>query len=155
MGPIELPFQILDPRWGRVWPLPQRATPASAGVDLRAAIAQPITLGQTAVLVPTGLAIDMRSAPMAALILPRSGLGHKQGVVLGNGTGLIDSDYQGELMVSLVHRDPTAPAPVIVPGDRIAQLVFVPVLWPTWVQVEDFAQATDRGAGGFGHTGSQ
>lgn len=154
-APFTVRFRALDPRWGRDWPLPTRATPASAGVDLRAAIEAPLTLSQQSVLVPTGLALDMGGAPVVALIFPRSGLGHKQGIVLGNGTGVIDSDYQGQLMVSLVHRDPEAPRPVIAPGDRIAQLVFLPVLWPEWEQVADFEHETQRGAGGFGHSGRQ
>lgn len=131
--------------------LPAYATPGSAGLDLRAAIEAPITLepGQTT-LIPTGMAIHLDDAGYAALILPRSGLGHKHGIVLGNLVGLIDSDYQGELMVSTWNRGQTAFS--IEPFERIAQLVIVPVVQAEFNIVNDFSQS-DRGIGGFGSTG--
>ena len=131
--------------------LPAYATPGSAGLDLRAAIDAPITLepGQTT-LIPTGMAIHLDDAGYAALILPRSGLGHKHGIVLGNLVGLIDSDYQGELMVSTWNRGQTAFS--IEPFERIAQLVIVPVVQAEFNIVNDFSQS-DRGIGGFGSTG--
>ena len=131
--------------------LPAYATPGSAGLDLRAAIEAPITLepGQTT-LIPTGMAIHLDDAGYAALILPRSGLGHKHGIVLGNLVGLIDSDYQGELMVSTWNRGQTAFT--IEPFERIAQLVIVPVVQAEFNIVNDFSQS-DRGIGGFGSTG--
>src|SRR5580693_9481268 len=148
-----LQVRILDARLGREFPLPQYATAGSAGLDLRACIAQPVTLepGQ-AELVPTGLAIHLSDPNLAAMILPRSGLGHKHGVVLGNLVGLIDSDYQGALMVSCWNRGLTPYT--IAPGERIAQLVVVPVVQVALEVVEDFA-ASSRGAGGFGHSGRQ
>ena len=150
--PVEL--KLLDPRWGREWPMPSRATEGAAAIDLRAAIDAPLQITSVAKLVPTGIAIHMSDPGMAALILPRSGLGHKQGLVLGNGTGLIDSDYQGPLMVSLVNRGRDEnPNTWIQPGDRIAQLFFVPVLLPEFTVVEAFSNESARGAGGFGHTG--
>ena len=131
--------------------LPAYATPGSAGLDLRACLDEAIELaaGQT-VLIPTGLAIHIEDAGLAALILPRSGLGHKHGIVLGNLVGLIDSDYQGELMVSCWNRGQTAF--VINPGERIAQLVIVPVVRAEFELVSEF-ETSQRGAGGFGHTG--
>jgi dUTP pyrophosphatase len=131
--------------------LPAYATTGSAGLDLRAAIDAPITLepGQTT-LIPTGLAIHLDDANYAALILPRSGLGHKHGIVLGNLVGLIDSDYQGELMISTWNRGQTTFT--IEPFERIAQLVIVPVVQATFNLVDDFGQS-DRGIGGFGSTG--
>ncbi|GHA64383.1 deoxyuridine 5'-triphosphate nucleotidohydrolase [Formosimonas limnophila] len=131
--------------------LPAYATTGSAGLDLRAAIDAPITLepGQTN-LIPTGLAIHLDDANYAALILPRSGLGHKHGIVLGNLVGLIDSDYQGELMISTWNRGQTTFT--IEPFERIAQLVIVPVVQATFNLVDDFGQS-DRGEGGFGSTG--
>ncbi|SDT07580.1 deoxyuridine 5'-triphosphate nucleotidohydrolase [Halopseudomonas xinjiangensis] len=144
--------RILDARLGDQWPLPAYATQGSAGLDLRAMLEQPLTLepGQTQLL-PTGLAIHIADPGLAALILPRSGLGHKHGIVLGNLVGLIDSDYQGELMVSCWNRGQTAFT--IEPGERIAQLVLVPVLQARIDIVDSFDDST-RGAGGFGHTGS-
>src|SRR4029450_12536280 len=131
--------------------LPAYATPGSAGMDLRACIDAPITLmpGQTE-LIPTGIAIHIGDSGLAALILPRSGLGHKHGIVLGNLVGLIDSDYQGQLMVSCWNRG-LEPYP-LPPGERIAQLVIVPVVQVELEVVADF-NATERGAGGFGHSG--
>lgn len=133
--------------------LPHYATAGSAGLDLRACISEKITLepGQT-VLIPTGLAIHLADANYAAMILPRSGLGHKHGVVLGNLVGLIDSDYQGELMVSTWNRGQTAF--VIEPFERIAQMVIVPVIQAHFNLVADF-DASDRGVGGFGSTGTK
>ena len=147
-----LQARILDPRLGRDFPLPEYATPGSAGLDLRAMLAHDLTLepGQT-VLIPTGLAIHIADPGLAALILPRSGLGHKHGIVLGNLVGLIDSDYQGELMVSCWNRGQT-PFTIAV-GERIAQLVLVPVVQAHFELVEEF-DASQRGAGGFGHSGS-
>lgn len=130
---------------------PHYATPGSAGLDLRACVEAPLRVepGQT-ILVPTGMAIHLADPGLAAMILPRSGLGHKHGIVLGNLVGLIDSDYQGELMVSVWNRGQTGFT--INPLDRIAQLVIVPVLQVGFNVVDDFA-ASDRGAGGFGSTG--
>jgi dUTP pyrophosphatase len=147
-----LQAKILDPRIGSEFPLPQYATPGSAGLDLRAMLKEEIVLepGQT-VLIPTGLSIHIADPGLAALILPRSGLGHKHGVVLGNLVGLIDSDYQGELMVSCWNRGQTAFRIAI--GERIAQLILVPVVQAHFELVDEFHES-QRGAGGFGHTGS-
>jgi dUTP pyrophosphatase len=144
-------IKILDPRMKEL--LPAYATPGSAGLDLRACIETPLTLepGQT-VLVPTGLAIHVADPGYAAMILPRSGLGHKNGIVLGNLVGLIDSDYQGQLMVSTWNRGHAAFT--LQPLDRLAQLVIVPVLQVGFNVVEEFA-SSERGAGGFGSTGKQ
>jgi len=144
-------LRILDPRIGREFPLPQHATAGSAGMDLRACIGAPLALEPgTAELIPTGISIYIADPDLAAVLLPRSGLGHKNGIVLGNLVGLIDSDYQGPLMVSVWNRG-TAPF-TINPGDRIAQMVFVPVVQVRFEVVEDFS-ATPRGAGGFGSSG--
>lgn len=144
-------FKILNDRIGTSIPLPQYATPGSAGMDLRACIEAPISLnpGQT-VLIPTGIAIHLADSSLAAMILPRSGLGHKHGVVLGNLVGLIDSDYQGELMISCWNRGSSAFT--IEVGERIAQMVIVPVVQPKFERVEEFS-SSERGAGGFGSTG--
>jgi dUTP pyrophosphatase len=146
---IEL--KILNPRVGNEVPLPKRATQGSAGLDLRACLDAPVELnpGETK-LIPTGIAIHLRDPQLAAVIIPRSGLGHKHGIVLGNLVGLIDSDYQGELMISCWNRGTAAFR--IEPGERIAQLVVVPVVQVEFDVVESFA-ASDRGSGGFGHTG--
>lgn len=143
--------RILDDRIGREIPLPAYATSGSAGMDLRACLDSPVRLapGET-VLVPTGISIHIRDPGLAATILPRSGLGHKHGVVLGNLVGLIDSDYQGPLMVSLWNRG-TRPFDVNI-GDRIAQLVILPVVHTEFEIVEAFT-ASERGTGGFGHSG--
>ncbi len=149
MSRIQL--RILDPRLGKDFQLPDYATAGSAGVDLRACVDAPLTIlpGQT-VLVPTGMAIHIGDPGLAAVILPRSGLGHKNGIVLGNLVGLIDSDYQGQLMVSCWNRGGAAFE--LEPGARLAQMVFVPVVQVAFEVVEEF-HATERGAGGFGHTG--
>lgn len=143
--------KILNSKIGQSIALPQYATPGSAGLDLRACIEAPIQLEpQHTVLIPTGIAIHMGSAQMAALILPRSGLGHNHGIVLGNLVGLIDSDYQGEIKVSCWNRG--VDHFTIQPGDRIAQMMFMPVIQPLFKVVEDFA-ASERGEGGFGSSG--
>jgi dUTP pyrophosphatase len=144
-------LKILDSRIGSEYPLPDYATDGSAGMDLRACLEQTLVLepGQTELL-PTGIAIHICDPGLAAVLLPRSGLGHKHGIVLGNLVGLIDSDYQGQLYVSCWNR---GSEPFIVePGERIAQMIFVPVVRAGFEVVEDFADSS-RGAGGFGHTG--
>lgn len=143
--------KILDPRIGSEYPLPHYATAGSAGMDLRACIDEPLTLapGQSE-LIPTGIAIHISDPGLAATILPRSGLGHKHGIVLGNLVGLIDSDYQGQLFVSCWNRGQQSFT--VNPGERIAQLVFVPVVRVEFDIVEEFEESR-RGAGGFGHTG--
>ena len=146
-----LQVRILDKRMGGEFPLPAYATNGSAGLDLRACIDGPLLLEPgRAELIPTGLSIFVADPALAAVILPRSGLGHKHGLVLGNLVGLIDSDYQGPLMVSCWNRG--AHAYTVQPGERIAQLVIVPVVQVEFEVVESFT-ATDRGGGGFGHTG--
>jgi len=143
---------ILDARIGGKFPLPAYATDGSAGLDLRACIAAPLTLAPgRAELIPTGLAIHLGDPSLAAVILPRSGLGHRHGIVLGNLVGLIDSDYQGQLMVSCWNRG--AEPYTMSPGERIAQLVVVPVVQVELEVVPDFVSSA-RGAGGFGHSGS-
>ena len=150
MRSIEL--KILDPRVGDSIPLPHYATAGSAGLDMRACIDEPLTVapGDT-VLVPTGLAIHVADPGLAAVLLPRSGLGHKHGLVLGNLTGLIDSDYQGQVFISCWNR--SRESYEVQPGERIAQMVFVPVEQVSFDIVEEF-ESSDRGAGGFGHSGS-
>jgi dUTP pyrophosphatase len=146
---IEL--KILDPRLGRDIPLPDYATAGSAGLDLRACLAEPLTVQPGAThLIPTGLAIHISDPGLAALVLPRSGLGHKHGIVLGNLVGLIDSDYQGELMVSCWNRG-SAEFTIAV-GERIAQLLIVPVIQAAFSIVAEFTPS-ERGASGFGHSG--
>lgn len=147
----KLQLKILDPRLGKEIPLPSYGTDGSAGMDLRALLDQPLTIapGETH-LIKTGIAIYIEDNSLAATILPRSGLGHKHGIVLGNLVGLIDSDYQGELMVSCWNRGKDSFT--IESGDRIAQLVLLPVVQASFDIVEEFVQ-TDRGAGGFGSTG--
>jgi len=149
---IDVELKILDPRVGREIPLPTPATPGSAGMDLRAVLDVPLTLepGMSA-LVATGVAIHIGDPGYCAVILPRSGLGHKHGIVLGNLVGLIDADYQGPLMISCWNRSQSTYT--IAPGDRIAQLVFLPVAQAAFRVVEEFAQS-HRGEGGFGHTGT-
>ncbi|MFW2794918.1 dUTP diphosphatase, partial [Acinetobacter baumannii] len=150
---MKVQVKLLDPRLGKEWPLPSYATAGSAGLDLRACLDEAIKIepGQT-VLVKTGMAIYIHDVNFAGLILPRSGLGHKHGIVLGNLVGLIDSDYQGELMVSVWNRGQTTFR--LEPGERLAQYVLVPVVQAEFEQVEEFEE-TLRGAGGFGHTGKQ
>lgn len=144
-------LKILDPRVGQEIPLPEPSTPGSAGVDLRACLDETLELVPGACeLIHTGLAIHLDDPSLAALILPRSGLGHKHGIVLGNLVGLIDSDYQGELLISCWNRG--AATFSIQPGERIAQLVVVPVRQVNFELVESFVES-DRGARGFGHTG--
>jgi dUTP diphosphatase len=147
----KLRVRILDPRVGREIELPKRATAGSAGLDLRACLDAPLVLepGQTH-LVPTGIAIHLADPGLAAVLLPRSGLGHKHGIVLGNLVGLIDSDYQGQVMVSVWNR--SSHPFTIAPGDRIAQLVVVPVVQVEFDVVAEF-EASERGSGGFGSTG--
>ena len=149
MRSIEL--KILDPRIGDSIPLPHYATDGSAGMDMRACIDEPITVtpGET-VLIPTGLAIHVADPALAAVLLPRSGLGHKHGLVLGNLTGLIDSDYQGQVFISCWNRGSSSYE--VQPAERIAQMIFVPVEQVELKVVDEF-DATDRGAGGFGHSG--
>lgn len=146
-----LELKLLDPRFGAEWPLPQYATDASAGLDLRAALDAPLALAPgDAALVPSGLALHLGDPGLCAVVLPRSGLGHKHGLVLGNGTGLIDADYQGPLLISVWNRG--REVYTIQPGDRIAQLVVLPIVRAR-LQVVDEFEASARGAGGFGHTG--
>ncbi|MET0660925.1 MAG: dUTP diphosphatase [Steroidobacteraceae bacterium] len=148
-----LQVRILDARLGREFPLPSYATDGSAGVDLRACVKEPLTLNPGASeLIPSGLAIHIGDPGLAAIVLPRSGLGHKHGIVLGNLVGLIDSDYQGQLFVSCWNRGQAAFT--IQPGERIAQLVLVPVVQVEFEIVEDFV-ASFRGAGGFGSSGTK
>lgn len=151
MTSARIQLRIIDARIGTEYPLPEYATPGSAGVDLRACIDEPLTLkpGQTE-LVPSGIAVHMSDSSLAATILPRSGLGHKHGIVLGNLVGLIDSDYQGQVFVSCWNRGHDTF--VIEPGARLAQMVFLPVVRAEFEVVSEFT-ASDRGAGGFGHTG--
>ncbi len=150
---MQVELKIINPLVGDKIPLPEYATTGSAGMDLRACLETSLTVaaGET-VLIPTGIAIYMRDPRMAAMILPRSGLGHKHGIVLGNLVGLIDSDYQGEIKISCWNR--SAEAYTIAPGERIAQLVFIPTLQASFNLVSDF-KSTERGEGGFGHTGGQ
>ncbi len=144
-------LKILDSRIGAEFPLPGYATDGSAGMDLRACIDADLVLEPGATeLIPTGMAIHISDPALAAVLLPRSGLGHKHGVVLGNLVGLIDSDYQGQLYVSCWNRGDTAFT--VQPGERIAQMVFVPVVRAAFEVVEEFVDS-ERGAGGFGHTG--
>lgn len=147
-----LEFKIVNPLVGDKFPVPHYATVGAAGMDLRACIAEPLLLkAQQTVLIPTGIAIHVGDANHAAIILPRSGLGHKHGIILGNTVGLIDSDYQGELMISCWNR--SSHDYEVQPGERIAQLVILPVTQVALVQVDSFSEASVRGEGGFGHTG--
>jgi dUTP pyrophosphatase len=152
-GRKRLQVRILDPRIGRDYPLPQYATPGSAGVDLRACLDETLTLnpGDTH-LIPSGIAIHIADPGYAAVVLPRSGLGHKHGIVLGNLVGLIDSDYQGQIFVSCWNRGQSSFT--IQPGERIAQLVIVPVMQVEFDVVDEFV-ASQRGAGGFGSSGTK
>ncbi|MEY8879210.1 MAG: dUTP diphosphatase [Leptothrix sp. (in: b-proteobacteria)] len=152
----DVELKVIDPRLQQ-WGLPRYQTPLAAGIDLIACLDEPLRLlpQAPAVLIPTGLAMHMDSAAFCALILPRSGLGHKKGLVLGNGTGVIDADYTAQVFISAWNRNPAGSDAVIEiqPGDRIAQLLFVPVLRPTLSVVSDFSAGSTRGAGGFGSTG--
>lgn len=143
--------KLLDPRFGDEWPLPAYATEASAGMDLRAALDAPLVLEPgDAALVPSGIALYLGDPQLCAVVLPRSGLGHRHGIVLGNGTGLIDADYQGPLLISVWNRGHEAFT--IQPGDRIAQVLVLPVVRVSLQVVDTFADSA-RGTGGFGHTG--
>lgn len=149
---IAVDLKVLDPRIGREIPLPAYATPGSAGLDLRAALEAPLTLAPDAsALIPTGIAIHIADPDYCAVILPRSGLGHNHGIVLGNLVGLIDSDYQGPLMISCWNR--SGLAFTMAPGERIAQLVFVPIARAGFRLVDAFAPS-ERGGGGFGSSGT-
>ena len=148
---IKIQLKVLDPRIGTLFPLPHYATEGAAGMDLRACLPEPLEVvpGETR-LIPTGIAIHIVDPAVAAVLLPRSGLGHKHGIVLGNLVGLIDSDYQGQVMVSCWNRSAT---PFVVEvGERIAQMVFVPVVQAAFEVVAEF-EPSRRGAGGFGHSG--
>ncbi|MBT8116976.1 MAG: dUTP diphosphatase [Gammaproteobacteria bacterium] len=147
----KIQLKILDRRLGEEFPLPHYATDGSAGMDMRACVDDPLEIapGETQ-LIPTGLAIHVEDAGLAAVLLPRSGLGHKHGIVLGNLVGLIDSDYQGQVFVSCWNRG--SETFTISPGERIAQMVIVPVVRADFELVDEFV-SSDRGAGGFGHTG--
>ncbi len=149
---LDVELKILDPRLGRDFPLPDYATPGSAGLDLRAMLDAPLALAprQTA-LIPSGMAVHIGDPGYCAIVLPRSGLGHRQGLVLGNLVGLIDADYQGPLLISCWNRSDTAFT--IAPGDRIAQLVFLPIARAALRVVESFL-ASERGEGGFGSSGT-
>jgi dUTP pyrophosphatase len=149
----KIQLKILDKRIGKEFPLPQHATNGSAGMDMRACVDEHVRVepGETH-LIPTGIAIHINDPGLAAVLLPRSGLGHKHGIVLGNLVGLIDSDYQGQVFVSVWNRGNDNF--VIEPGDRIAQMVFVPVVQADFEVVEEF-EDSDRGAGGFGHSGKK
>ncbi len=149
---MKVEYKILDARLGNEIELPHYGTAGSAGLDLRACVEEDTVIapGQT-ILIPTGMAIHLDDPGFAAMLLPRSGLGHKHGIVLGNLVGLIDSDYQGPLMVSCWNRG-EAPYTIQV-GERIAQMVIVPVMQPEFKEVDDFGLSTERGEGGFGHTG--
>ncbi len=148
---MDLKFKRLDPRVGNDWPIPEIGTLGSAGVDLRACLSEAVTLSPSeTLLIGTGIAIYIEDPGLCAMILPRSGLGHR-GLVLGNLVGLIDSDYQGELKISMWNRA-TEPQ-IIEPGERIAQMIITPVIQPNFVEIDDF-DTSDRGEGGFGHTGT-
>lgn len=150
-GLRNIELKILDPRMGSEFPLPRYESLSAAGLDLRACIEKPMILAANQTeLIPTGIAIHIRDPQLAAIILPRSGLGHKHGIVLGNLVGLIDADYQGQLMVSCWNR--SSSAFTIRPGDRIAQLIFLPIVRVQFNLVDEF-QPSVRGIGGFGHTG--
>jgi len=149
--PRAVEVKLLDPRFGDEWPLPAYATEASAGMDLRAALDAPLVLEPgDAALVPSGIALHLGDPALCAVVLPRSGLGHRHGIVLGNGTGLIDADYQGPLLISVWNRGHETFT--IQPGDRIAQVMVLPVVRVSLQVVDTFADSA-RGTGGFGHTG--
>lgn len=155
-SPFPVEVKIIDPRL-KDWGLPSYQTAGSAAVDLFACIDAPLAVEAQApaVLVTSGLALNMGEMACAALVLPRSGLGHKKGLVMGNSVGLIDADYTGEIFISTWNRNPVGSDPIeITPGERIAQMMFVPVLHAQMSVVEEFSSATERGAGGFGSTGT-
>ena len=155
-SPFPIEVKIIDPRL-KDWGLPSYQTAGSAAVDLFACIDAPLAVEAQApaVLVPSGLALNMGEMACAALVLPRSGLGHKKGLVMGNSVGLIDADYTGEIFISTWNRNPVGSDPIVIkPGERIAQMMFVPVLHAQMSVVEEFSSATERGAGGFGSTGT-
>lgn len=147
-------IRVLDERL-REWGLPRYQSAQAAGVDLIACLKEPLRVlpQASAILVPTGIAMHMNSAAFFAMIVPRSGLGHKKGLVLGNGTGIIDADYMAEVFVSVWNRNPAGEPIEIAPGERIAQMLFVPVLRPAFDVVDTFTQTSERGLGGFGSTG--
>jgi dUTP pyrophosphatase len=148
---IGIKLKVLDPRLGKEFPLPHYATDGAAGIDLRACLTEPLLINPGQVdLIPSGLALHIADPTLAAVVLPRSGLGHKHGIVLGNLVGLIDSDYQGEIMISCWNRGQTEFT--IAPGERIAQLIVVPVVRAKFEIVEEFSLSA-RGEQGFGHTG--
>lgn len=149
---MKIKYKILDKRLGTTFPLPTKGTPGSAGYDMRAMTLEPINIkaGET-ILIPTGIAIHINDKEFAGLLLPRSGLGHKHGIILGNSIGLIDSDYQDQIYVSCHNRSNIDF--MINPGDRIAQLIIVPVIDVEWIPHEEEVEETIRGLGGFGHTG--
>lgn len=149
-------IRVLDPRLA-AWGLPGYQSAMAAGVDLFACVDAPVELaaGAPAVLIPSGLAMHMREPGMAALIVPRSGLGHKKGLVLGNSVGVIDADYTGPVLISAWNRNAAGTAPIVIaPGERIAQMLFVPILRPDFRIVSEFTAQSERGAGGFGSTGT-
>lgn len=153
---FKLEIKVLDPRLAE-WGLPRYQTEFAGAVDIHACIEEPLRLEPQApaILVPSGFAMHIGNAHIAALILPRSGAAHKRGLVLGNSVGLIDADYTAEIMVSAWNRNPGGHPPIeILPGERIAQMIFVPVVRPDYVVVENFTSESGRGGGGFGSTGS-
>lgn len=152
----EIEIKLLDERL-RHWGLPRYQSEMAAAIDLHACLAAPLSLpaGEPAVLIAAGFALHLASAQVAAVILPRSGLGHKKGLVLGNALGLIDADYQGPVMISAWNRNAADSAPIVIePGERIAQMMFVPILRPQLRPVAEFTSPSARGVGGFGSTGS-
>lgn len=155
MSQTTVEVRITDERVHQ-WGLPQYMTPGSAGLDLYACVPQPVELlpQAAALLIPSGIAVLIGDPQVAALILPRSGLGHKRGLVLGNSVGLLDADFSATVMISAWNRNPGGAPITIMPGDRIAQLVFVPIIRPDLKVVATFSQHTERGEGGFGSTGT-
>ncbi len=153
---LEIEIKVLDRRL-ESWGLPRYQSAMAAGIDLFACLDHSLALaaGAAAVLIPSGIALHMGRADMAAIVVPRSGLGHKQGLVLGNTVGVIDADYTGPVMISAWNRNPPGSAPIdIEPGTRIAQLLFVPILRPSFAVVQEFTALSKRGSGGFGSTGT-
>ncbi len=148
--------KVLDQRL-KDWGLPRHESAMAAGIDLRACVDAPLTIeaGTPALLIPSGIAIHLADPHLAAIVVPRSGQGHKKGLVLGNLTGIIDADYTGPLMISVWNRNAPGTAPIVIePGERIAQMLFVPIVRPSFEIVTDFSEASTRGSGGFGSTGS-